>query len=440
MNRLWKVLGVVAGLAVVSVWVVPWSAASVVTTSRVSVSTAGVEGNAGSYGDGISADGHLVVFTTASSLVTSDTNGRPDVYVCNLLTGTTSRVSVSSTRAQGSGDSSGYSISADGRFVAFESYASNLVANDTNGALDVFVRDRWTGTTRRVSLSSADVQGNDISYAAAISADGRFVVFQSFASNLVANDSNGTEDVFVRDLSTGTTHRVSVSSAGAQTNDTGDSFDASISGNGRFVAFTSWAWNLVPNDTNGYRDVFVRDRSSGTTRRVSVSSAGAQGKGQSDWASISQDGRFVAFSSDASNLVSHDTNGWYDMFVRDRSKGTTSRVSVSSAGVQGNSISGYLGSPNAISANGRFVAFASDASNLVANDTNGALDVLVRDRWTGTTRRVSVNSAGVQANGGSTSGGISADGRFVVFQSYASNLVANDTNDDPDVFVRGPLH
>ena len=128
------------------------------------------------------------------------------------------------------------------------------------------------------------------------------------------------------------------------------------------------------------------------------------------------------------------------MFVRDRSKGTTSRVSVSSAGVQGNSISGYLGSLKAISANGRFVAFASDASNLVANDTNGALDVLVRDRWTGTTRRVSVNSAGVQANGGSTSGGISADGRFVVFQSYASNLVANDTNDDPDVFVRGPLH
>jgi Tol biopolymer transport system component len=423
------------------------ASASGAETRRVSLSSAGTEGDGNSYLPWISADGRFVAFTSfASNLVGGDTNGRSDAFVHDLSTGVTERVSVSSTGHQANGGSGSESISGDGRLVAFQSDASNLVGHDTNGAYDAFVRDLKTGKTRRVSLSSAGQQGNGNSYDPSISADGRFVAFYSHATNLIGHDTNRAYDIFVRNLKTHRTRRVSVSSGGRQGND--DSATPSISADGRYVAFTSLATNLIGHDTNRAYDIFVRDLKTHKTRRVSVSSSGRQGNGDagSPYATISADGRFVAFVSYASNLVGGDTNGRYgrDVFVRDRKTGKTRRVSVSSTGHQGNAGSGsYIPS---ISADGRFVAFDSDASNLVGGDTNREPDVFVRDRKTGKTRRVSVSSAGHQATGGI--GGnpihpsISADGRFVAFDSFASNLVDGDTNGLPggeDVFVRGPL-
>ena len=401
-------------------------------TGRVSVSTAGVEGDHGSYEPSISADARFVAFTSiASNLVAGDTNTFSDVFVRDRWTHTTRRVSVSSGGVEGNSDSAEPSISANGRFVAFTSDASNLVTGDTNDLPDVFVRDIWTHSTKRVSVSSAGVQGDSYSAAPSISSDGRFVAFTSVASNLVGGDANAVYDVFVRDRWTRTTTRVSVSSGGVEGNS--DSYDPSISADGRFVAYYSWASNLIGVDANGTTDVFVRDRRVHTTDRVSVSSAGGEGNSGSDGPSISGNGRFVAFRSLAANLVGGDTNGASDVFVRDRWTGTTRRVSTSSAGIQGNADSAEA----SISADGHRVAFYSVASNLVPSDTNGAFDVFVRDRWTGRTARVSVSSTGVQGNADSYQPSICASEPCVAFRSLASNLVTGDTNDVDDVFVHG---
>ena len=240
------------------------------------------------------------------------------------LSQTTERVSVDSAGVEGNSVSVVPAISADGRFVAFHSVANNLVTGDTNGAFDVFVHDRDTDTTERVSVDSAGVEGNDVSINSTISADGRFVAFRSIANNLVAGDTNGFWDIFVHDRTTDTTERVSVSSAGVQGNSF--SFRPAISAGGRFVAFFSRANNLVAGDTNGKDDIFVHDRDTDITERVSVNSAGVQGNDFSRFrTSISADGRFVAFRSEANNLVAGDTNGFRDIFVHDRTTDTTER-------------------------------------------------------------------------------------------------------------------
>jgi tricorn protease-like protein len=344
------------------------------------------------------------------------------------------RVSVSSADAEGNGDSYDSSISGTGRYVAFASDASNLVGGDTNDYADVFVRDRKTGSTSRVSLSSAGVQPNADSEWPSISADGRFVAFESFASNVVANDDNDYTDVFVRDRETGKTRRVSVTSGGTEGN--GQSIWASISADGRFVAFMSQASNLAGGDTNGTWDVFVHDRETAKTRRVSLSTAGDAGNADSDNPSISADGRFVAFRSAASNLVGGDTNATDDVLVRDRQTGTTTRVSVNSDSLQGNGSSSQAW----ISGSGRFVVYLSFASNLAYGDTNGSGDIFLHDRQTGTTRRISINAGGtIQSNANSDRPIISADGRFVSFETDASTLVEGDTNGFLDIFVRGPM-
>jgi Tol biopolymer transport system component len=419
-------------LAMAAVAVPGW--AMTAATGRISMSSAGAQGDLGSYDPSISADGRFVAFSSdASNLVGGDTNGDRDLFVRDRMSGATRRVSVSSAGVEGNSDSYDPSISADGRFVAFDSYASNLVGGDTNATLDVFIRDLRNHTTRRVSVSSAGIEGNSDSYLPSISADGRFVAFDSFASDLITDDTNGAHDIFIRDLRNHTTRRVSVSSAGIE----GDfgSYDASISADGRSVAFDSDSTNLVEGDTNDTVDVFVRDRRSHTTRRVSVSSAGVEGNADSSTPSISADGRSVAFESFASNLVGHDTNGAADVFVQGYKVGTTRRVSVSSAGVEGDSDS-YLPS---ISADGRFVAFYSGATNLVGGDANDAFDNFVRDMGNRRTRRISMSSAGVEGDAYSYDPSISADGRFVAFYSDAANLVGHDTNDVGDVFIRGPL-
>ena len=246
--------------------------------------------------------------------------------------------------------------------------------DDTNDQPDVFLRDREKGTTRRVSVGLRGAQGDGPSFDPAISADGRFIAFVSIASNMVPGDTNGLRDVFIRDRKCGTTRRVSWGRGGAQSD--GSSFDPAISADGRFVAFESEATNLVPGDTNDGRDIFIRDRKAGTIRRVSVGPKGAQGDRDSENPDISADGRFVVFWSFATNLVPGDTNNLGDVFVRDRKAGTTRRVSVGPNGAQGSG-DGEESEP-AISADGRFVAFKSISANLVPGDTNGRSDVFVR--------------------------------------------------------------
>ncbi len=382
-------------------------------TSRESVGAGGVQADSRSFGPSVSANGRYVVFfSRATNLVAGDTNGCEDVFVRDRASGTLERVSVDSGGVQGDAMSVDPSISPDGRYVVFESLATNLVSGDTNSIRDVFLRDRLTGTTD------------------SISADGRYVAFVSSATNLVAGDTNATGDVFLRDRLAGTTDRVSVATGGTQ----GNSFSGSawISSDGHCVAFSSLATNLVAGDTNNFFDAYVRDLLAGTTERVSVDSGGAQANNGAVYPSISADGRYVAFHSGSTNLVAGDSNNALDVFVRDRQSGTTERVSVDTAGAQGNANS--IGAW--VSADGRYVSFESNATNLVAGDTNGATDVFVRDLLSGTTERVSLATGGAQGNADSTWSFVSADGRFVAFQSDATNLVAGDTNAATDVFIR----
>jgi Tol biopolymer transport system component len=424
----------------------PAAAASAATTTLVSISTSGAQGNGYSWAVGISAYGRFVVFNSdATNLVPGDTNTQSDVFVRDRRSGETTRVSVTSSGAQADqspnefGGSRAGGISANGRYVAFGSDATNLVPHDTNRAGDVFVHDSVTGKTQRVSVSSSGRQANRPAVAGipAISADGRYVAFMSTASNLVRGDTNRKWDVFVHDRVTGKTRRVSSSSAGRQGN--GDSEEPAISAHGRYVAFDSYASNLVPGDSNRQWDVFVRDRRTGKTRRVSVSSSGEQttgppGAAGSGASVISADGRYVVFISGAANLVPRDTNRVNDIFVHDRVTGKTQRVSVSSAGRQAN---GDNEASPAISASGRYVAFASFASNLVPGDSNGAGDDFIHDRVTHRTLLASLSSTGEQGNDSSyvDTGALSADARYLAFSSWASNL-APDANPAPDVFVR----
>jgi Tol biopolymer transport system component len=336
------------------------------------------------YPPAISSDSRYVAFeSAATNLVPGGTNGYTHIFVRDRQTGTTYLVSKSSAGVEGAGDSRAPCISGDGRYVTFQSVATDLVPGDINGVSDIFVRDRNTGTTTLVSKSSAGVISNGNSFSPFISADGRYVAFQSDGTSLVSGDINGQPDIFVRDRQTGTTTLVSKSSAGVQADVF--SYGPSLSADGRYVVFFSGATNLVPGDTNNVYDVFVRDRQTGTTYRVSLSSAGAQGASDSSYPSISPDGRYVAFESLSSTLVTGDTNAKSDIFVRDRNTGTTTLVSKSSAGLQGNDDSGG----SSISSGGRYVTFGSDATNLVVVDTNGIADTFVRDRLTGTTYLVS---------------------------------------------------
>jgi Tol biopolymer transport system component len=432
--RGWRavVTGVVATLAV-GTGLAAAATPAAVGPGAVRVAPVGQQANGGSFGEpAISAHGRFVAFRSqASNLVAGDTNGAYDVFVRDRVAQLTRRVSVGPGGQQGNNPSVEPAISAHGRFVAFSSSASNLVAGDTNDIQDVFVRDRVAQVTRRVSVGPGGQQANNNSAVPAISDDGRFVAFVSDASNLVAGDTNHDRDVFVRDLVAHVTRRVSVGPGGRQANSF--SREPAISADGRFVAFTSHASNLVAGDANGQiNDVFVRDRVGQVTTLVSVGPGGQEANDQSVEPAISAHGRYVVFASPASNLVAGDTNDIQDVFVRDRVAQVTRRVSVGPGGQQAD---GPSFDP-AISADGRFVAFRSLASNLVAGDTNGAYDVFVRDRKAQVTRLVSVGAAGEQANNHSYFPAISAGARFVVFASAASNVVAGDTNDAYDVFVR----
>jgi hypothetical protein len=402
-------------------------------TTRLSVSALGVEADGHNSPAFLDGEGRRVAFSSfASNLSPEDPDRFSDVYVLDRQTGELTVESRSSAGVKGSGTSTVAAISGDGRFVLFRSDAANLVPADTNAREDVFLRDVQTGTTERVNLSSSGAQANNATDDAKVSDDGRFVVFRSDATNLVSNDSNARADIFLRDRLNRTTTRVSRTAGGGQLNAT--SFNPEISPDGRFVAYSTGATNVVGNDRNGAADdVIVYDRTTGRTELVSVSSAGVQGDHRSTDPELSGDGRYVAFHSAASNLVAGDTPLTNDMFVRDRVAGTTERISVSSTGTTDSE--NMSGTHHGITRDGRFVAFATQ-KRLAPDDTGVITDVYVRDRARGTTTRASVSTAGAQGNGSSIWPSISDNGRLVVFGSEATNLVANDTSDRLDVYLR----
>lgn len=407
---------------------------------RVSVSSQGSEADSSSYSPSLSATGRFVAFDSeAGNLAGKDDNSVSDVFVHDRRKGVTKRVSLSNSGGEAIGEyhyeygllgSYNPSISGNGELVAFESYAANLVENDRNQAFDIFVRNIRKATTERVSLSSSGEESDGDCFSPQISESGRFVAYDSYASNLVGNDTNYVSDIFVFDRKTKTTERVSVSSLGEEANDS--SFLSAVSSNGRYIVFISDATNLVANDSNGYRDVFVHDRRTGFTTRVSVSSSGIESDGDSYPPVISGNGRYVAFPSSAANLVADDRNDAVDVFVHDLKTRATIRVSVDSLGNEGNENSF---NPS-LSRSGKVVAYSSSASNLVTSDKNDASDVFLHNLKRRQTQRISVNPYQADANGDSYEAALSANGRFIGFSSYASNLAKGDHNENRDIFIR----
>ncbi|MGH2753211.1 MAG: TolB family protein, partial [Actinomycetota bacterium] len=436
------------------------------------------------YSD-VTPEGRYVVFASAAynlvDQVGGDTNAACDVFVRDRVTKRTELVSVASDGTQGRGDSGAPSISADGRFVAFLSDAPNLVVGDTNLSRDAFVHDRRRGVTRRVNVSSDGEQALRVPWATSnwleISANGRYVAFASLADNLVEGDTDGGEDVYVHDLKTGQTVMASVDSQGAQA--PGDV--PSVSRTGRYVVFSSSADNLVPGDGNLAQDVFVHDLRTNKTVRVSVASDGTEAFCPTPPSTdatflfcfsrtidrggrqISSNGRYVTYTSGASNLVPNDTNdptgaeARNDSFVHDLKTGRTERVSVTSFGGQLERGGLY----NAISPSGRYVGFnvcnSDEFLGIQGVPVLGGCDtgeVYVHDRVTGFLTVASTKANGKRSDGGPCNAGFLRGGAGpasfgtavndrgdIAFWSCNPDLVAGDSNDAMDYFVRdlGPV-
>ncbi len=419
------------------------------TPIRISRAPDGSPGNGGSYAPAISTDARYIAFESgASNLVSGDTNdfcqvgntaiNCPDIFVYDKQTRKITRVSVSSNGTEANNSSGSPSISAHGRYVAFVSAANNLVSGDTldvcpsvDNCTDIFVNDSLTGQTTRVSIASDGTQADDVSLNPVISANGGFVAFTSYANNLVADDTNGEPDVFVYDMQTGETTRVSVASDGTQSNAPSGDHTSSISANGRFIAFDSRADNLVSDDTNSClgvpcSDIFVHDLQTGETVRVSVASDAAQGNGWSSAPSLSADGRYVAFASNSNNLVANDTNDETDVFLRDLVTGITTRVSVASDGSQ---LEARSSAPH-LSADGRHVGFQSIPKDALTNPPNEAweIDLYVHDIQTGETALLFGSSEDASAPV------LSGDGRFATFGAD-DRIDVPDTNNARDIFI-----
>jgi Tol biopolymer transport system component len=330
------------------------------------------------------------------------------------------------------------SVSEGGRFVAFVSGDNNLVANDQNPNTDVFVRDVVNGTTSLVTLDMNGGPMNGFASHPVITPNGRYVAFFSDASDLVADDGNEGEDVFVRDMQTGTTARASAGLTPGTNNGGGTCCTGlpgiSITPDGRYVAFASSAQDLVTTpapEVNQSFNIFRRDLQLGVTKQITVDTGGGQPNDYSEHPAISDDGKRIAFRSLASDLVAGDGNGFSDVFVYDETTATISRASVDTSGGDPNETS----ADPVISGNGRYVAFWTSASDLVAGDAGG-FDVFVRDLTTNSTAKVSAAFGGGNSNGGAVDPSITTDGTKIAFVSWASDLVTGDTNGKQDVFVR----
>ena len=421
---------------------------SVTYPVRISVAPDGTEGNNassfslranGDYaGHYTSDDGNLIVFSShASNLIPGDTNGVSDIFLRNLSTNQTERISTGINNSQANNNSGYPSITPDGRYIVFQSYASNLVPGDTqmcyywSGALncpDIFVYDRVNKTTSLVSKSSSGQQSNADNEFPQISNDGRYIAFESTANNLVENDTNKSYDVFVHDLSTKQTKRVSIASDGTQAND--QSHLSSISNDGSLIAFGSLATNMVVNDTNNVRDVFVRDQINETTVRVNVADDGSQADSTQyiTWGVMSSNGRFIFFVTDANNITGKYSKSC--LFVRDLEAKITTLLNITCAAPS----SPFT--PLQISSDGQSVLFRSTLNGTDPQDNNSKDDVYLYNRITDKLTWVSKSFDNLQGNNYSLYGSMSENGQHVVFSSLASNLVQNDLNGSEDVFYR----
>jgi subtilisin family serine protease/Tol biopolymer transport system component len=419
-----------------------------------------------SFSDG----GHSMAFASDSpDLVAGDTNGKRDVFLRNIpvgiattsgnpgtgslgspgaigglgsgahgagalgggLVGTIERVSVSSSGEQANDESRGPSMTPDGRYILFESWASNLVPGDGNACRDIFLRDLQLGTTVRVSVSTLGAEANGESTVASMSTDGRFIAFGSAATNLDPAATNGLLQVYLRDMWIGTTTLLSKTQAGVA----GDHFSLapSISGDGQRVAFASLTSNLAASDA--WPNVVLVEVATGALSSLNVDTAGQSPAGMAIRALLSRDGNRVAFTSDSA-LVPSDTNGLLDVYVRDLAAGTTTPVSVDGAGVFGDRES----HAEALSADGRFIVFTSAATNFDPADTNGYVDVFRKDLLTGAVVRVSVGNSLKQAMAGCGHPWISPDGGRVGFTCRDDALVPGDALDGAaDVYRRNVL-
>lgn len=395
-------------------------AISLGTTVRVSLSSGGTQGDEASYEPTISATGRFVAFASgATNLVAGDTNGASDVFLHDQLTGQTRRVSVASGGAQGDADSLNPSIAANGRFIAFESYATTLVSDDWNGAFDVFVHDRQTGETTLVSRSSLGVQGNSVSHSPAISGDGRYVAFLSHASNLVTGDANGVTDLFLHDRQQSQTARLAPAVG-----------QPAISEDGRYVAFASEDAGLVAGDNNGVADLFVYDRVLGQITLASRSSYGAQGRYPAAAPAISADGRFVAFEyapppGTPADLATCEVSHRSYIMLHDRERGTTHCIT----GVGQGETWHTLLAP-ALSGDGRYVAFRAEQRG-----TQPHADIVVYDSITRAVEQITVPTFSSRLNGWVWDFALAADGSELAFASSASNLVTGDSNRTYDIFT-----
>lgn len=391
------------------------------TMTRVSVGSDGAEGNDESWEPAISADGRYVAFASyADNLVAGDTNSTSDIFVRDRQAGATVRISVGSSGAQGNGGSWDPTFSTDSRYVAFVSDASNLVTGDVNGVNDIFVHDRQTGQTTLVSRHTNGIQGNGYSSAPSISGDGRYVVFHSGANNLIDNDTNGQYDIFIHDRWMGMTSLIS-SVAGGTSPGNGRSVSPSISADGRLIAFWSGASNLVSGDTNNWKsDVFLYNRDSRVTTRIPVD----LDQVFPSMVAISADGRYVGYTYYADTSYPYnDAWGAEQVVVHDMQTGANTLIADAPFPAPVEAPTAQV----ALSADGRFVAFSSD---IRPDNSYGENDISIFDQHTGQTNVITQ-----QGDGASHSPAVSADGRVVAFSSWASNIVPCDLNGVGDIFV-----
>lgn len=409
-------------------------------TQRISVNNSGGDSGLSTteVDPSISLDGRYIAFSSSAPLISGDSNFLSDIFLYDRVLCEITRVSVVTGGAQANGNSQFPSISGDGRYVAFSSFATNLAVGDTNTCWifttpgtcpDIFVHDRQNNITTRVSVATDGTQINHLPLAPAISGNGRYVTFYSEATNLVPNDTNNRIDVFLRDTQNNTTVRVSVNNSGNQV--TNHSLLPSISYDGCYIAFQSSDGNMISGDNNGAADIFIHDCETNTVTRISSGVGGVQTNGSSQYASISADGLHVGFESTATNLVTGDTNGSSDIFLFSIPTNTTSRVSVGLGNTQPN---GHSYRPS-VSQDGRYIGFESLATNLISGDSNGFRDVFLYDAQTNATRRGSVTTSGGQTNNDSFDPSVTRDGIVLAFESPATNIVSNDVNNSPDAFI-----